>query len=184
MPLKLNLGCGSNLRPAAEGWVNVDRYGEPDLVLDLETETWPWADDSADEVLFNHSLEHMGANPDAFIRVMKQTYRVCRNGARLQIVVPNPRHDNFIDDPTHVRPVTPRTMEMFSKKTCLFWKEIRASNTPLALYHDIDFEYVQTTQYLDPRFDAAHQAGKLDLLAFPHAIKEFDMVFRVVKSAD
>ena len=35
--MKLNLGCGTNLFPQAEGWVNVDKYGEPDVLLDLAT---------------------------------------------------------------------------------------------------------------------------------------------------
>jgi hypothetical protein len=183
MPLKLNLGCGVNHRPRAEGWVNVDLYGAPDVVCNLEVETWPWADSSVDEALFNHSLEHMGATPDAFLHVIKQTYRVCRPEAKVQIVVPNPRHDDFLDDPTHVRPITPRMLGLFSKKNCAFWKEMRASNTPLAVYHDVDFEMVSVNQLLDQKFMPAHQAGTLDLLITPHAIREFDMVLKVVKSS-
>src|SRR6516162_7107644 len=114
--MKLNLGCGSQI---LEGWVNVDRIGKPDQVLDLETFPWPWPDNSADEILLNHVLEHLGQQPDVFIAIMRELYRVCRDGATLQIRVPHPRHDNFLTDPTHVRPVTARTMEMFSREANL-----------------------------------------------------------------
>ena len=41
--LYLNLGCGSQLM---EGYVNVDKFGDPEVRLDLETFTWPWEDNS------------------------------------------------------------------------------------------------------------------------------------------
>ncbi|WP_219729845.1 hypothetical protein [Sodalinema gerasimenkoae] len=46
--LRLNLGCG--YRPM-EGYVNVDLYGTPDLVWDLETFPWPWSDNTVAEVM-------------------------------------------------------------------------------------------------------------------------------------
>jgi hypothetical protein len=181
MPLKLNLGCGTNLRPQADGWVNVDRFGQPDVVCNLEAEPWPWADSSVDEALFNHSLEHMGSTSDAFIHVIKETYRVCRDGAEVRVVAPNPRHDDFIDDPTHVRPITPRMLGLFSKAKCEFFRAGGYSDTPLALIHGVDFELVSVQQLLDRHFIAAHEAGQLDLKAFPQAVREFDMTLKVVK---
>jgi hypothetical protein len=180
-PLRLNLGCGTNKRPQADGWVNVDRFGEPDVLCNLEAETWPWADDSVDEARFIHSLEHMGATPDAFIHVIKETYRVCRDGAHVRVVAPNPRHDDFLNDPTHVRPITPRMLGLFSRRTCEFFRAGGYSDTPLALIHGVDFEMVETTQLLDKRFVAAHEAGALDLALFPHAVREYDMLLKVVK---
>src|SRR5215472_7810562 len=42
-----------------DGYVNVDVSAvcEPDFVCDLESLSWPWDDDSVDQVVFNHSLE-------------------------------------------------------------------------------------------------------------------------------
>lgn len=137
--MKLNLGCGQQ---HMEGYVNVDREPSmrPDLVMDMEQFPWPFESDSVDEVVASHVLEHVGAEPPVFIGIMKELYRVCRAGARVRIAVPHPRHDNFFDDPTHVRAVTPMTLALFSKKQCAQWKAEGASNSPLAVYADVDFE--------------------------------------------
>jgi hypothetical protein len=137
--MKLNLGCGHHRKP---GWRNVDRYPAcgPDELVDLERFPWPWPDGAAHEVLFNHSLEHMGQSADVFIGIMRELWRVCAPGALVQINVPDPRHDNFLGDPTHVRPVTLGVLSLFSQRLNQKWIAESASNTPLGLIHGIDFE--------------------------------------------
>ncbi|HUE64246.1 MAG TPA: methyltransferase domain-containing protein [Rhizomicrobium sp.] len=156
--MKLNLGCGSQI---LDGWVNVDKFGTPDQILDLETFPWPWADNSADEILLNHVLEHLGQKPEVFIAIMRELYRVCRNGATLHIRVPHPRHDTFLMDPTHVRPIMVATMEMFSRTLNLEWRRIGASNTPLALYNELDFELVSSRSELEEPYRSMYRDGKL-----------------------
>jgi predicted SAM-dependent methyltransferase len=102
--MKLNLGCGDS---KFAGYCNVDKYGEPDLRWDLERFPWPWADDSVEEVAMSHSLEHIGQSAETFIGVIKELYRVCRDQAKIVLRVPHPRHDNFLNDPTHLRAITP-----------------------------------------------------------------------------
>ena len=112
---------------------------------------WPWEDNSVDGVLFNHSLEHLGQNSRVFLGMMKELYRVCRNGAEIEINVPHPRHDNFITDPTHVRIITPGTLQLFDRELNDEWKKIGAANSPLAHYLDVDFKVVRSTSILgDP----------------------------------
>src|ERR1700677_1021370 len=82
--MKLNLGCGGQI---LDGWVNVDKFGKPDQVFDLESFPWPWADNSVDEILLSHVLEHLGQSPQVFIAIMRELYRVCRDGATLHIRV-------------------------------------------------------------------------------------------------
>ena len=57
--MKLNLGCGHRRR---DDYVNVDMFEacRPDVLWDLEQLPWPWESSSADEVLFHHSMEHLG----------------------------------------------------------------------------------------------------------------------------
>ena len=149
--MKLNLGCGQN---RLEGYVNADREPvvEPDVVMDMEEFPWPFEDDSVDEVRANHVLEHVGAAPQVFIGIMQELYRVCRGGARIHIAVPHPRHDNFLDDPTHVRAVTPMTLSLFSKRKCEEWRSEGAANSPLALYAGVDFELREVNVVVDPRY--------------------------------
>ena len=111
--LKLNLGCGSK---KLDGYLNVDKFGEPDMVFDLETFPWPWEDSSVSKILLSHVLEHLGQDTDIYLNIIKELYRVCKNNAEILVIVPHPRHDTFMTDPTHVRPITVDGLIMFSKK--------------------------------------------------------------------
>jgi len=203
--MKLNLGCGQN---KLDGYVNVDKYGDPDLRIDLEH--FPWAplipsevctvpdaidtaaalpDNSVDEVLANHVLEHLGATPEVFIGVMKELYRVCKPDALVQINVPHPRHEHFIGDPTHVRVITPEVLSLFSQENCRRWAAMKAANSPLALYHGVDFKTVETRMILDGKWSDMHNKGlinsiKLDQAMRDHnnVVKEIRITLRVIKA--
>lgn len=167
--MKLNIGCGANKFP---GFINVDKFGEPDVRHDLEICPWPWADDTFEEVVAVHVLEHLGQDPEVFIGVIKELYRVCRNGAKIQIVVPHPRHDNFLSDPTHVRPITPLLLSLFSRRLNLEWQEMRAANSPLALYHGVNFEVRSARYSLDEPYLSDHAAGRLSTKEVERAVLE------------
>lgn len=186
--MKLNLGCGINKIP---GWVNVDRAApaNPDVVFDVEITPWRhWETDSVDEVMFNHSLEHMGRDPDVFLQIMRELYRVCRHGALVRINVPHPRHDNFIGDPTHGRIVTPQVLSLFDRKQCEAWVAAGAANSPLALYLDVDFELIETQYTLAEPYRGQFErrelpAANLETMAREcnNIIEEIRMVLRVRK---
>ena len=183
--MKLNLGCGEN---KLGGYCNVDKYGEPDLRLDLETFPWPWADDSVDEIVMNHSLEHMGQRSETFVAIVKELYRVARNGAKIILRVPHPRHDNFLNDPTHVRAITPELFALFSKKKNLEWKKQGCANSPLALYHGVDFDIVSVKYALDEPYLGDLKRGKIKVADVERAIRavnnvahEIEIVAQAVK---
>jgi hypothetical protein len=185
MGLKLNLGSGTHPLP---GYVNVDKFGAPDVLHDLETFPWPWETSTVDEIVLNHVLEHLGESTATFLGVMKELYRVAAPGATIRIVVPHPRHDDFLSDPTHVRPVTPRGLELFSKKKNDEWAGTHLANTPLARQLDVDFELASVDYGVDEAWAAQVREGKLSLddvaaAASRHVnvIKEIRMVLRVVK---
>jgi hypothetical protein len=144
--LRLNLGCGAR---KFEGFIGVDKYGTPDVRHDLERFPWPWGNSSVDEVKLIHVLEHLGRDPEVFIGIMKELYRVCAPGAKVEIVVPHPRHDNFLGDPTHVRPVTPQMMTLFDRELCEAWQAEGCANTPLALYHGVNFKITKCVRIPD-----------------------------------
>jgi SAM-dependent methyltransferase len=158
--MKLNLGCGQN---KMTGFVNVDKFAQcqPDLVVDLDITPWPFESGSVDSVMMNHSLEHMGQQTSAFLAIVQELYRVCKPGAHIQVNVPHPRHRDFINDPTHVRAITPEMWALFSKSNCMRWAELGASNSPLALYLDVDFEVVKFTVVIEKKYRELLQSHQL-----------------------
>lgn len=159
--LKLNLGCGYKKRA---GFINVDIDGgcQPDLILDLENKSWPWADNSVSEVSMDHILEHLGETKAQYFHVIKELYRVCSAGAIIQIRVPHPRHDNFIHDCTHVRPITPIGLAMFSVQRNLEAIANGGAETCLGLQLAVNFEVKKVNYMLEPVFMEAMQQGQLN----------------------
>lgn len=187
--MKLNLGCGSSRK---DGYVNVDREAvlAPDLVVDLESFPWPWPDDSVDEVLMHHVLEHLGRDTATYLGIVRELYRVCRHDARLRIVVPHPRHDLFLNDPTHVRPVTPESLELFSKARNRKWAAEGAANSQLALFLDVDFEVVSANILPSEPWRSRYARREIDAKALAEAARQFNnvieettIVLRAVKAA-
>ena len=185
-PLKLKLGCGEN---PLSGYVNVDKYGEPDLHHDLEGFPWPWEQSSVKEIVMNHVLEHLGESTAVYLKIIRELYRVCTHGALINISVPHPRHDDFITDPTHVRIVTPRGMELFSKAKNRQWARDGYANSPLGLYLDVDFEIVKSTLHLDPEWRdrlKSQACTQADVFAamnrYLNVVKEIRMVLTVIKN--
>ena len=103
--MKLNLGCGNKL---LKGYINLDKfnYYKCDVTHDLEKFPYPFKNDSVNEILLSHVLEHIGQQPDTFINIIKELYRICTNNALIIINVPYPRYEEFLSDPKHVRPIT------------------------------------------------------------------------------
>lgn len=148
---KLHLGCGAK---RLEGYVNVDKYGDAaDQRVDLEAFPWPWETSSVGEVVLIHVLEHLGGDPETFRGIIQEIYRVCAPGAVVKIVVPHPRHDNFIGDPTHVRPITPQLLTLFDAELCRQWQAAGYSNTPLALYWGVNFRIARHASVLDEPYN-------------------------------
>jgi hypothetical protein len=183
--MKLNMGCGSKL---IAGYVNVDKTGNPDIRHDLEQFPWPWQDNSVTEVRMMHVLEHLGQDLATFRRIMQELYRICSDQAIIHIVVPHPRHDNFLSDPTHVRAVTEETIYLFSKRKNLEYRATGMSNSCLALDWDINFELDDIRYHFDERWQqriANGQATSDELFeaALDHwnVISMLEMFLKVIK---
>ncbi len=185
--MKYNLGCGSDYR---HGWVNVDQFAasQPDVVMDLETFPWPLDDDSADEILLSHVLEHLGGSADVFLKVMQELYRICKPSALITIRVPDPRHDDYLSDPTHQRPVIPGLFQPFDLALIEGWQAAGLPGTPLGKYLGIDFATRQVTHHLDPRWLTAFQEGRItrealgDAMSFNNNVIQWhEIVLEAVK---
>ena len=108
--VRLNLGCGNDLR---DGYINVDAYADvnPDTVWDLEQTPLPFDDNSVDEIVANHILEHI----HNFIPLMHDLHRLCKPDATIRIRTPFYAAWGQFNDPTHVRFFTPFTFNYFNE---------------------------------------------------------------------
>lgn len=85
--MKLNLGCGPDHRP---GFVNVDFRSPCDQVVDLSKLPWPFADESADEILMLDFLEHFPYRKTE--QIIQEVWRVLKPGGTVDIQVPDFDH--------------------------------------------------------------------------------------------
>ena len=74
------------------------------------------------------------------LEIIKEMYRVSRNGAVWEIQTPHWRSDNYLNDPTHIRPITAQMMELFNKKHIIWTIKEGLSHSHLAFDLDIDIE--------------------------------------------
>ncbi|HEY0221118.1 MAG TPA: methyltransferase domain-containing protein [Candidatus Paceibacterota bacterium] len=109
-PSKINLGGGKYKVP---GFLNIDSisYPEVDIVADL-SKGIPLEDNSVEEVMAYSVLEHL----DNTVGIMEEIYRVCKNGAKVDIIVPYFKTTGAFQDPTHKRFFTEKTFQYFDKK--------------------------------------------------------------------
>jgi SAM-dependent methyltransferase len=111
--IRLNLGCGDNI---VYGYINHDvtrHRPEVDVVHDLQVFPWPWADDSAEEILLLDVLEHL---PEV-VPVIDECWRVLRPGGMLHISVPHYQAEHVWLDPTHRHAFHLDTFDYFDPHT-------------------------------------------------------------------
>jgi hypothetical protein len=156
--LKINLGCGHK---HIQGYVNVDANPQvdPDIVMNIGRDPWPWADSSVDRAAASHILEHL--ETDELFHFMKELYRVMKPGCPVHIAIPHPRHDVFLHDPTHKTALTLTTLGLFSNA---FHRECGWLHTPFSRYLQVDFKMIEINAVLDKRCEGmdGHQIEELE----------------------
>lgn len=153
MGLRINMGCGSAHR---QGYLNVDIDPgcNPDRIMDMQDFPWAFDDNSVEELVLVHVLEHVGQTTDDFRSVIQEMHRVMQHDGRVHVVVPDPAHDHFEIDPTHVRAIRPELFMMLSKVRNAEWQSGGLACSPLARSWNVDFEVVKVERELDPGFKA------------------------------
>ena len=177
--MKLNLGCGNKI---LDGYVNVDKFDiyNVDIKHDLEKFPYPFNDDSIEEIILHHVLEHVGQDPDVFIKILKEIYRICKNHALINIAVPHPRHESFISDPTHVRPITVLGLSLFDKDLNKKWEKDRAANSPLALIHKVNFKIEDISYDIEDDILAKFKSGDIDQIKLNYMVNHYNNVIKQI----
>lgn len=147
--MKINIGSGYKRYP---DFINVDADPncKPDHIVDLETGALPFPDSSVDTVIAHHILEHMG---EGYFHLLKELYRVCKHGAVIDIRVPHPNHEVFLNDPTHKRPIMVDGLRLFSKQFNKLEIQRGGASSTLGIMHDVDFEIINYEFIHDPYYD-------------------------------
>ena len=183
--IKLNLGCGEKKK---EGYINVDKFGNPDVEQDLDVFPWPWETNSIREIQLIHVLEHLGQQTKTYFKIFQEMYRICHHGSLIYITVPDFRHDHFHSDPSHVRVVTPLGLQLFSKKLNKSWIEQGASNSPLGIHLNVDFELRETVIKPSTHWFRLYPDENVDInllqresALYNNLIEEYHMILEVIK---
>lgn len=136
--IKLNIGSGYQ---RVDNFLNVDNDPrvKPDYLIDLDLPNFPIDENSVNEIRAYYILEHIGPG---FIPLMKELYRICCDGASLDIKFLHHRSEMFYNDPTRIRALTIEQFKLFSKKYNQWHIDTYNSFTGLGLKFDIDFEIV------------------------------------------
>jgi ubiquinone/menaquinone biosynthesis C-methylase UbiE len=156
--MKINLGAGDT---RFDGFVNCDydaRTGA-EHIFDMEKDKFPFEDNTVEQVIAHHVFEHMG---EGYFHCLQEVYRVCKHGALIDIRVPHPRHDYYLNDPTHRRPITPDGLALFSRKYNDACIEQNAAASRLGYYFKVDFEVVDVNEIPDPMYMKAFEGMQME----------------------
>jgi len=111
MTTNLQLGCGKNKK---EGFINIDRAGDVDLILDVGSQRFPFENNSVDYVVAYDFIEHLDTEQTDYL--LDELYRICKPDAIIEFTAPY-----------YTSPVS-----------CRVWHKQRISETYFADYEAID----------------------------------------------
>lgn len=94
-PVFLNLGCGER---KLTGYVNIDAYGTPDVLQDLNEGLPTFGDSSVDGIVAYHVFEHVAD----WWRLFTDCERVLKVGGTLDIHVPHASSDSALTYRDHL----------------------------------------------------------------------------------
>ena len=102
--------------------------------------------------------------------------------------MPHPRSDNYLGDPTHVRPVTVPMLQLFDQRLNRQWAAMGAANTPLGQICSVDFEVESREHRLGAAWQRKLDAGEISedelhfaVLHYFNVVEQTTIVWRVHK---
>jgi SAM-dependent methyltransferase len=105
----LELGCGQVKRCPTAVTLDINPDSLADVVHDLNTFPYPFADSAFDIVIAEHVLEHLSD----LIRVVEELHRIIEPGGCLYVEVPHFSNNDHFTDPTHLHAFGFRSFDYF-----------------------------------------------------------------------
>lgn len=126
-PIRIDLGCGPNPREGYEGADSIKFNDKVKHVLHIGRDPWPWADESVDEALCSHTIEHLTNFDDKWERIhfFNELHRVLKKDAGCMLIFPHWNSPRFYGDPTHKEVIS----EWFHLYLIREWREKNAPHT-------------------------------------------------------
>ena len=138
-PFKLDIACGQNKMPDHFG-VDIAPGENVDMVWDLENFPWPIPDNSVDEAVCNHYIEHT----KDLIKFMNEVYRILKPGGRVHFRAPYYNSMRAWQDPTHTRAISEATFLYYNKD----WRvQNKLDHYPINCDFDFSFGYDLTPDW-------------------------------------
>lgn len=143
--VKIDIACGDNKK--GEDFIGVDKIKNPsvDIVHDLNVYPWPFEDNSVDEIVCSHYIEHIphdinnGDDRDGFIQFMDEVYRILKPGGTVKIVAPYVTNVRAFGDPTHRRYIHDWSFFYYNKE----WRDAnKLSHYGIECDFDMTFSYL------------------------------------------
>lgn len=166
--MKLDLACGNK---KTEGFIGVDLSLEgtqADLIVDLEKYPWYFGDDSIDEIVCNHYIEHTSD----LIAFMNEVHRILKPGGTATFVSPYWSSVRCWQDPTHKRAISEQTYYYFVES----W---RRENGLLHYPITANFEILDFSYHVNPDFQDIK--GQDLEYAARHMLNVYDDIKTIIK---
>jgi SAM-dependent methyltransferase len=186
LPLRkvLDVGCGWNKTPGAIG-MDANPKTHADVIHDLGSIPYPFADNEFDEIVCRHVAEHV---PDV-MAFIAELHRVTKAGGTILIVTPHYSNPDWATDPTHRNHFNSYSFNCFVEDRQLFpfYTEVRLQ--PLRIYVSLANVWralgLELLVNLDQRWPAVRFTRKFweFYMSMIFRGKELQFLFKVVKAA-
>ncbi|MHA1378143.1 MAG: class I SAM-dependent methyltransferase [Candidatus Helarchaeota archaeon] len=165
--LKIDLGCGKKPRP---GFIGVDKSAKinPDIICDVERDPLPLDDNSVSWVWMSDFIEHI----EDIFKLFREIYRVCENGARVDVISPYYTSIRATMDPTHKHFISERTFEYLNES---FY---------VTADYNIDFKFTIEKiyfSYTNKIFSILNRFKKIAQKYIPNSIESIHVILKVHK---
>lgn len=168
--VRLDLACGNNKRKGFIG-VDLNPKSQADLIVDLESDEWPWDNNSINEIICSHFVEHL---PD-LRRFMEHIWKILVPGGVIQIIAPYWTHLGAHQDFSHVRCINEVTFQYFCRPS------LRAMNIE---HYEVkcDFDVALTRFYFEPEWtDRAEEAKEWARKHYNNVVREIEVHLKAIK---